>query len=132
VTVAADRAPCIVGTSPDVNTQLLLTAVGETRRLLVTRVGDGLNPWPVDSPGGVATFQWLLDSCGGTFGVIPNWTGAYYDLDGSGYVVGDTVQLRVVASDDDMTHVPMCNSNVDSCPTVSCPQWVTWHVEFYQ
>jgi hypothetical protein len=131
VTVAADRPPCIGGTSPDANTQLLLTAVGETRRLIVTSVNDDLNPWPADTHGGRAYFQWLIDS-GGGFRIIPNWTESYYDLDGNGYIVGDQVQVRVMVTDEDATHVPSCNAQVDACPTLTCPAWLTWHLEFYQ
>jgi hypothetical protein len=132
VQVAGDRLPCITGTSPDANTQLLLTAVGETRRLLVTSVDDDLNPWPANSHGGHAYFQWLINSGDGNFRVISNWTASYYDLDGSGYTVGEHVQVRVIVTDDDPMHVPMCNSNVDACPTLSCAQWLTWNLEFYQ
>jgi hypothetical protein len=64
--------------------------------------------------------------------VVANWTESFYDLDGSGYVVGDHVQVRVKVTDDDATHVPMCNANVDACPTLTCPQWLTWNLEFFQ
>jgi hypothetical protein len=134
VTVADDRWPCVGGTSPDASTQVLLTVIGETRRLLVTRVDDDLNPWPTDSHGGHAYFQWLINSGDGNYRVIPNWTESYFDLDTIGYVVGDSVQVRVVVSDDDATHVPICTDpTMRVCQTpIGCPDWVTWNLEFFQ
>jgi hypothetical protein len=133
VSVAIDRWPCVAGTSPDASTPHLLTAIGETRRLLVTQVDDDLNPWPARVAGEVAHFQWLIGPGDGTFRVIPNWTQAYYDLDGSGYTVGEQVQVRVIVTDADSTHVPSCDPMIGSCPTpMGCPDWVTWNLEFYQ
>ena len=135
VSVAMDRWPCIAGTSPDALTPTLLSAIGETRRLLVTQVDDDLNPWPAHADGGVAQFQWLIGPGDGTFRVIPNWTQAYYDLDGSGYTVGQHVQVRVIVTDSDPDHdLPVCpDPTTRSCSTpIGCPDWVTWNLEFYQ
>lgn len=135
VNVAMDRYPCVAGTSPDANTPTLLTVIGESRRLQVTQVDDDLNPWPARYAGQAAHFQWLIGPGDGTFREVPNWTDLpYFDLDTSGYTVGAEVQVRVVVTDSDSTHMPVCTDpTTRSCSTpIGCPDWVTWQLEFYQ
>src|SRR5262245_28209901 len=131
VSVAADRAPCILGTAPDASTPHLPAFVGQTKRLAVTRVDDDLNPWPPTTHG-AAQFQWLIKNPGDTdFRVVAGATQAFFDIDGSLHTVGDEVLVRVIVTDP--AHAaPSCPPEQPRCDYVGgCPGRLTWDLEYF-
>jgi hypothetical protein len=134
INVVDDQPPCLAQWAPNAPGQSdPPLPISQPTLFQVPIVTDDLDPYPPDSDPlkGVTQFRWSLQPPGGgPWQVLAGATGNHVQLDPSGYVPGDVVDLRVEIQD----RVPRaitCADNLLTCSVISsaCIQRQTWKVE---
>jgi hypothetical protein len=127
--VSADVPPCLTGAAPAPGSYVVDRT--EIQRFTITGATDDLDTFP--SAG--LTFQWSIwREQDPTWRIVPDWTLSSYELDTSGFAVGEKLRVRVAPADRNGVRTP-CDADqsvctvVDSCLTPMCQAWMTWDLE---
>ncbi|MDY0003850.1 MAG: hypothetical protein RBU30_21310 [Polyangia bacterium] len=125
--IVDDQPPCIVSTVPGYSAGLLVFDRTESRRLEVTRVSDDLDPYP---GGALGSFAWWVELASGSgFLPVSGYGFPYLDLDGSAYLLGQRIRVRVMPLDRVERDMPLCPEEQATCGDL-CLRWITWDIEF--
>jgi hypothetical protein len=126
--VRADLPPCLTGAAPTPGSYVVDRM--ELQRFTVTGAIDDLDPFA--SAG--LSYQWSLwREQDPAWRVVPDWTLPTYELDISGFTVGEKIRVRVQPADRNGVRttcdVDQSSCTIDSCLTQTCNGWMTWDLE---
>jgi hypothetical protein len=126
--VRADVPPCLTGAAPDPGSYVVDR--NDVQRFTVTGASDDLDPFPSSG----LTFQWSIwREQDPVWRTVPDWALSTYELDTSGFAVGEKLRVRVTPADRNGVRVS-CDEDqsvctTDSCLTSMCQAWMTWDLE---
>lgn len=130
VTVSPDQPPCITGTQPVAGSYVVDRTL--TQHFEVEGVFDDRDPF------GSARliYAWSVwRESDPSWRAVPLRPQSTYDLDTSGFLVGEKVRVRVEAIDRTGGRAVGCDPNADDCvvtsciPVGACHKWKTWDLE---
>lgn len=139
IPVAPDQPPCITGTQPIATTSPYVVDRMQLQSFKVDGVFDDRDPFGSAQ----LTFAWSVRRSSDVDGSgtpiwrnVPMHSQSTYDLDTSQFLVGEVVNVRVVAIDRTGAR-PTCPTTPDNCVTTACPatpggvcnQGKTWTLE---